>query len=66
MNPELDHLQPYPFQRLAQLKMATIDMAGGYIWFHDYRPQPELDLGEYDRLRRAVAQECVALAAVGE
>jgi hypothetical protein len=38
------------------------DMAGGYIWFHDYRPQPELGLDEYDRLRRAVAQQCVVLA----
>ena len=38
------------------------DMAGGYVWFHDYRPQPELELQDYGRLRRAVAGGCVALA----
>jgi len=40
---------------------AFSDMAGGHIWIHDYRPQPELSLSEYDRLRRALAEACVAL-----
>lgn len=41
---------------------AFSDMAGGYVWIHDYRPQPELRLSDYDRLRRSLAEACVTLS----
>lgn len=41
---------------------AFSDMSSGYIWVHGYRPQPELGLQTYDRLREEIVNACEGLA----